>query len=133
MGPLRADMLKKELNIFTFRDLLEHFPYRHIDKTKVSKIRDIQYNTDFIQVAGRVTQFQITGQGRARRLVAEFRDDTGMLELVFSRTPFQIKYWKIIDNAGRTTQVSLGNIQLNIPLANNLFIRPSAPERRDFR
>lgn len=83
MGPLRADMLKKELNIFTFRDLLEHFPYRHIDKTKVSKIRDIQYNTDFIQVAGRVTQFQITGQGRARRLVAEFRDDTGMLELTW--------------------------------------------------
>lgn len=83
MGPLRADMLKKELNIFTFRDLLEHFPYRHIDKTKVSKIREINYQTDFIQVAGKVTQFQITGQGRARRLVAELRDDTGVLELTW--------------------------------------------------
>lgn len=76
-------MLKKELNIFTFRDLLEHFPYRHIDKTKVSKIREINYQTDFIQVAGKVTQFQITGQGRARRLVAELRDDTGVLELTW--------------------------------------------------
>lgn len=76
-------MLKKELNIFTFRDLLEHFPYRHIDKTKVSKIREINYQTDFIQVAGKVTQFQVTGQGRARRLVAELRDDTGVLELTW--------------------------------------------------
>jgi ATP-dependent DNA helicase RecG len=76
-------MLKKELNIFTFRDLLEHFPYRHIDKTKVSRIRDIGYQTDFIQVAGMVTQFQITGQGRARRLVASLKDNTGVLELTW--------------------------------------------------
>jgi ATP-dependent DNA helicase RecG len=83
VGPLRADMLKKELNLFTFRDLLEHFPYRHIDKTRVSKIRDIGYQTDFIQVAGKITGFQITGQGRSRRLVAELKDDTGSLELTW--------------------------------------------------
>jgi ATP-dependent DNA helicase RecG len=76
-------MLKKELNIFTFRDLLDHFPYRHIDKTKVSRIRDISYQTDFIQVAGKITLFQITGQGRARRLVASLKDDTGVLELTW--------------------------------------------------
>jgi ATP-dependent DNA helicase RecG len=76
-------MLKKELNIFTFRDLLDHFPYRHIDKTKVSQIRDISYQTDFIQVAGKITLFQITGQGRARRLVASLKDDTGVLELTW--------------------------------------------------
>ena len=83
VGPLRADMLKKELNIFTFRDLLEHFPYRHIDKTRVGKIRDISYQTDFIQVAGQITGFQLTGQGRSRRLVAELKDDTGTLELTW--------------------------------------------------
>lgn len=76
-------MLKKELNIFTFKDLLEHFPYRHIDKTRVNKIRDISYQTDFIQVAGRITNFHITGQGRAKRLVAELKDDTGVLELTW--------------------------------------------------
>ena len=76
-------MLRKELNIFTFRDMLEHFPYRHIDKTRVNKIRDIAYQTDFIQVAGKITNFHITGHGRARRLVAELQDDTGVLELTW--------------------------------------------------
>lgn len=80
-----------------------------------------------------ITKIAITPQELQIIMYQTSEPDAGMLELVFSRTPFQIKYWKIIDNAGRTTQVSLGNIQLNIPLANNLFIRPSAPERRDFR
>lgn len=83
VGPLRADMLKKELNIFTFRDLLEHFPYRHIDKTEVRRISDISYQTDFIQVSGTITNFHITGQGRGKRLVAELKDDSGYLELTW--------------------------------------------------
>src|ERR1700741_2119037 len=52
VGPQRADLLKKELNIFTFKDLLEHFPFRHVDKTKIGLIKDITPQTDFIQVAG---------------------------------------------------------------------------------
>src|SRR5689334_3450586 len=52
VGPQRADLLKKELSIFTFSDLLQHFPYRHVDKTKVNAIRDINFQTEFIQVAG---------------------------------------------------------------------------------
>ncbi len=80
---MRADLLKKELNIFTFKDLLEHFPYRHIDKTEVKKIKDISPQTDFIQVAGTLTSYHITGTGRARRLVAELRDQTGTLELTW--------------------------------------------------
>ena len=83
VGPQRADLLKKELNIFTFKDLLEHFPYRHIDKTEVKRIRDITANTDFIQVAGLLANYHITGTGRARRLVAELRDQTGTLELTW--------------------------------------------------
>jgi ATP-dependent DNA helicase RecG len=76
-------MLKKELQIFTFRDLLEHFPLRHIDKTEVKLIRDITYQTDFIQVAGRLTSFHITGAGRGRRLVGELQDNSGVLELTW--------------------------------------------------
>jgi ATP-dependent DNA helicase RecG len=76
-------MLKKELQIFTFRDLLEHFPLRHIDKTEVKLIRDITYQTDFIQVAGRLTSFHITGTGRGRRLVGELQDSSGVLELTW--------------------------------------------------
>ncbi|HLO82631.1 MAG TPA: ATP-dependent DNA helicase RecG [Chitinophagaceae bacterium] len=83
VGPVRGDMLRKELQIFTFRDLLEHFPYRHIDKTEVKLIRDISYNTDFIQVAGKLTAFHITGTGRGRRLVGELQDKSGVLELTW--------------------------------------------------
>ena len=54
VGPLRADILKKELNIFTFKDLLEHFPFRHVDKTQIQLIREITPQTDQVQVAGRL-------------------------------------------------------------------------------
>ena len=83
VGPLRADMLKKELELFTFNDLLQHYPIRHIDKTKVNKISDINFQTEYIQVAGRLLQFDIIGEKRARRLVAQIRDATGILELTW--------------------------------------------------
>lgn len=76
-------MLRKELNIFTFKDLLEHFPYRHIDKTEVRLISDIQYKPDFLQVAGKITRFEIIGAGRGKRLVAELQDRSGTLELTW--------------------------------------------------
>lgn len=83
VGPLKGDLLKKELNIFIFKDLLEHFPYRHIDKTEIKKIADITPATDFIQIAGRIVSCEIMGEKRGRRLVAELRDDTGSLELTW--------------------------------------------------
>ncbi|MEP6845855.1 MAG: ATP-dependent DNA helicase RecG, partial [Panacibacter sp.] len=79
----RGDMLKKELGIFTFRDLLEHFPLRHIDKTVVNKIAEINPQTDFIQVAGSVTSVELISEKRGKRLVAEIKDNTGYLELVW--------------------------------------------------
>ncbi len=83
VGPLRAELLKKELGIFTFRDLLEHFPYRHVDRTKINLVREIRPDTEFIQVAGRITSVNVLGEQRSRRLVAELRDATGVLELVW--------------------------------------------------
>jgi len=83
VGPLRAELLKKELGIFTWQDLLEHFPYRHVDRTKVNLIREIGPGTEFIQVAGRITSVNLLGDKRARRLVAEIRDASGVLELVW--------------------------------------------------
>jgi ATP-dependent DNA helicase RecG len=76
-------MLKKELGIFTFRDLLEHFPLRHVDKTVINKIADIIPDTEFIQVAGTITSVELIGERRAKRLVAEIKDSTGYLELVW--------------------------------------------------
>jgi ATP-dependent DNA helicase RecG len=83
VGPQRAELLKKELGIFTFQDLLEHFPYRHVDRTKINLIRDIQPDMEFVQVAGKVVSVELVGGGRARRLVAEMRDPTGVLQLVW--------------------------------------------------
>jgi len=76
-------MLKKELGIFTFSDLLNLFPYRHVDKTRVSLIRDIYPNTEYIQVAGKIISSEILGEKRGRRLVAQIRDSSGILELTW--------------------------------------------------
>ena len=80
---LRGDMLRKELSIFTFKDLLEHFPIRHVDKTKVDKIASLTHNNEYAQVAGKITSMEILGERSGRRLVATLQDDTGEIELVW--------------------------------------------------
>ncbi len=76
-------MLRKELEIFTFNDLLNYFPLRHVDKTKVDKIAALNFNTDYAQVAGKITDIDIVGEKRGRRLVAHLQDETGEIELVW--------------------------------------------------
>ena len=84
VGPQRADLLRKELGIFTFQDLLFHFPFRHLDKTKIIQIGDIVPEADYIQITGKLMSLEIIGERRSsRRLVAEIKDDTGWLELVW--------------------------------------------------
>jgi len=83
VGPQRADLLKKELNVFTFNDLLNHYPHRHIDKTKVNDIRDIDPSTDYIQVSGTLHNIAVIGIKQGKRLVATLRDKTGTLELAW--------------------------------------------------
>lgn len=83
VGPQRGDLLKKELNIFTFNDLLNHFPYRHIDKTKVNLIKEITPQSEYIQVAGVLVSFEIVGQKNNKRAVGQLKDQTGFLELAW--------------------------------------------------
>jgi ATP-dependent DNA helicase RecG len=83
VGPQRADLLKKELGIYTFRDLLELFPYRHIDKTQITPINAISEASEYVLVKGKLVQFDIVGEKRGRRLVATLEDHTGELELVW--------------------------------------------------
>ena len=75
--------MKKELSIYTFSDLLEHYPHRHIDKTQVHNIGSISPATDFVQVVGILQQPALMGDKRARRLIAQLTDDTGTLELAW--------------------------------------------------
>lgn len=83
VGATRAELLKKELGIATFEDLLRHFPYKHIDRTRFYKIREIDAELPYVQVVARVTHIEIIGDKRAKRLVVQAKDDTGIIELVW--------------------------------------------------
>lgn len=82
VGPQRADLLKKELGLFTFNDLLHHFPYRHVDKTKVLKAGALA-GVEFAQVQGILAYKEVVGEKAGKRLVAYLRDETGVVELVW--------------------------------------------------
>ena len=129
IGPQRGDLLKKELGIFTFKDLLEHFPYRHIDKTKVNLVRDITPQTEFIQVAARLISVQTVGEKRGRRMVAEVRDATGSLELVW----FQGIQWiqKILTPG--ITYLIYGRVSFyqGKPQITHPEMEPYSPEKAD--
>lgn len=91
VGPLKAELLKKELNIKVFGDLLLHYPFRYIDKSKVYRIKDIDSDVAYIQLKGRLTALTEIGTGRARRLSGILEDSSGKIELVW----FQgISWWK---------------------------------------
>jgi len=83
VGTARAEMLKKELGIFTFADLLFHYPYRHIDRSQVYKINQIMPDMPYIQLRGVIKNIRLMGQQRAQRLVADLTDGTGRIELVW--------------------------------------------------
>jgi len=83
VGPQRAELLKKELGIYTFQDLLAHYPFRYIDRTRFYKIKELQSDMPSAQVIGRLVSLEIIGQKKGRRLVGRFVDETGTLELVW--------------------------------------------------
>ena len=83
VGPLRAELLKKELSIYTFGDLLQHFPHRHVDKTKVTPITQLTPEMDFIQVKGVLMGLHSIGEKRSKRMVAQLKDESGYLELAW--------------------------------------------------
>jgi len=83
VGPVRGDMLKKEIGVHTFGDLLRSFPFRYVDKTKFHRIRDIDSESNAVQIKGVLRRIETQGSGRARRLVGRLRDETGVIELVW--------------------------------------------------
>ncbi|MDD2594742.1 MAG: ATP-dependent DNA helicase RecG [Bacteroidales bacterium] len=83
VGPKRAELLLKELGISTFRDMLYTFPYRYADRSKFYSISEIDSSNVYIQIRGKITKIAIVGEKRGRRLVANFTDGTGYIELVF--------------------------------------------------
>ncbi|CAM3430104.1 ATP-dependent DNA helicase RecG [Aequorivita lipolytica] len=85
VGPNRADLLKKELGIHTFQDLLNLFPNRYLDRTQYYKIAQLQQTNAEVQIIGKMTHIKTVEQKRGKRLVATFIDETGSIELVWFR------------------------------------------------
>ena len=85
VGPNRADLLKKELGIHTFQDLLNLFPNRYLDRTQYYKIAQLQQTNAEVQIIGKITHIKTVEQKRGKRLVATFIDETGSIELVWFR------------------------------------------------
>jgi ATP-dependent DNA helicase RecG len=83
VGPQRAALLNKELNIFTFGDLIQYFPFRYEDRTKFYRVIDLTDDLQFVQIKGTIKSRELIGIGPKKRLVASFFDDTGSIELVW--------------------------------------------------
>ena len=83
VGPQRAAILNKELNVYSLHDLLYYFPYKYVDRSRLYYIHEIDGNMPYIQLRGRILTFEALGEGRQRRLVAHFSDGTGVVDLVW--------------------------------------------------
>lgn len=85
VGPSRANLLKEELKLYTFQDLLHFFPHRYIDRSTFYKIKDLPKNSSEVQIKGEVTKVEMISQKRGKRLVATFTDGDNIMELVWFR------------------------------------------------
>ena len=83
VGPARADLLGRELAIFTYEDLLLHFPFRYVDRSRIYPIDAIDGDAPLVQVSGYLGQPRLIGEGKGKRLVTNLTDDTGRMELVW--------------------------------------------------
>jgi len=85
VGPAREKLLKDELDLKTFEDILYHFPFRYVDRSKFYKIAEIEEDMPFVQLVGRISNMQTLGVGRSQRLSATLQDSSGAIELIWFR------------------------------------------------
>ena len=97
VGPRRKDVLEKELNIKTFGDLLEYYPYKYVDRSHIYAIRDLSGEMPYVQLKGYIMGFEEFEMGpRKKRVVAHFTDGTGIVDLVwFTRAQQLTKNLKV--------------------------------------
>ena len=91
VGPQRAEVLQKELHIFSYRDLLELYPFRYVDKTQFYKINQLKDDLADVQIIGKIISLREEGTGRKKRLKAVFVDETSSMELVWFKGVSWIK------------------------------------------
>ena len=91
VGPQKAELLKKELGIFSYKDLLEYYPFRYVDRSEYHTVEDLVTLVGHAQIKGKIVGFQEAGVGRNKRLTAKFQDKTGMIDLVWFKGASWIK------------------------------------------
>lgn len=89
VGPKRAEILQKELGIFTYGQLLNYYPFRYIDRTRFYKVNELNPDLPYVQILGRITGKETIGEKHKKRIVARLTDETGTIELVW----FQSLKW----------------------------------------
>ncbi|MET4081112.1 ATP-dependent DNA helicase RecG [Pedobacter sp. UYP30] len=99
VGPNRGETLKKELGLVTVGDLLTYYPFRYIDRTKFYKINTLTPETQYVQIIGRIISKNILGEKRTKRLVVAFKDDTGLIELVWFQSINWVSDQLVVGNA----------------------------------
>ncbi len=135
VGPQRGEILKKELGIFSFSDLLQHYPFRYVDRSRFYTISEANEEIAYIQLKGTITRITSVGLKRTTRLVANFKDETGTIELVW----FQgIKWMRELLKAGKTYIVfgrpTIFNGKINIvhPEIEEVALQPNANQAVSF-
>ncbi len=83
VGPERGKLLRNELNVTCFGDLLSYFPFRYVDRTKFHKTTELDADMPYVQLRGRIISMEVVGKNRTQRMVANFKDDSGIIELVW--------------------------------------------------
>ncbi len=119
VGPKRAAILGKELGIFSFGDLLYYFPYKYIDRSRFYTVAEIDTTQTYLQLKGKIVNFRTEGPSRKKRLIAEFSDTTGIMELVW----FQGISWVLKSYSVNTEYIVFGR-----PVLYNHRISIAHPE-----
>ena len=119
VGPQRGELLKKELGIYTYADLLQNYPFRYIDRTQFYKVKQLNAELPHVQVLARVLSKAVVGEKRTKRLVVELKDDTGIFESVWFQS---IKWFE------RNIQVGSVYVVFGKPAVFNGRISISHPE-----
>jgi len=91
VGPKRAEVLNREISVFTAEDLIYYFPYKYIDRSRFYKVADVKSDAAFVQIRGKFCCFSDEAAGRKKYLHAEFFDETGSIDIVWFQ---QIKWVK---------------------------------------
>lgn len=125
VGPKKRDMLQKELGISKISDLLEYYPYKYVDRSRIYTINELRSDMPFVQVKGRILGFEEFGSGpRKKRLVAHFTDGTGIADIVwFSGIKYATQQFKV-----NTEYIVFGNL-LSMAADTSLHI-PTSTRRK---